>query len=151
MKRQFYLFVFLIVTSMLTIGPALATKPGVPWRVSIKALELESAQVDVVVIIEGLADVKDLSATVTSNNAMLLAGKETWGLAVHKGESIETRLRYRFISGNPAPQWRVLVSGRQQAATMSRLATTRLIKTTTQKIQSSHGKVRQGAEEYRAH
>lgn len=151
MKQQLALFVFLFVLSVLTMSTALAIKPGVPWHVTINALEVESAQVEVTVVIEGYADVPDLIATVTSNNAILLKGDETWNLAVHKGKSVVTSLRYRYLPSAPAPQWKVMVSGSQQYASMSQIAITRLVKNKMQKSESSQSRVRKGAEEYRSH
>lgn len=150
MKIKLLSFVLLIALSLFGMNGAMASKPGVPWRVSINALEVESGQVEVTVVIDGDADMQDLVAKVTSHNAILLEGNETWKLAVHKGESLETSLRYRYVSTNPVPQWRVVVSGSQQSAMMSQVATARLIKNAMQKIQPSHGQVRQGAEEYRS-
>lgn len=151
MKQQLALFVFLFTLSVLTMSTALATKPGVPWRVTINALEVESAQVEVTVVIEGYADVRDLVVKVTSSNAILLKGDETWELALHKGKSVVTSLRYRYLPSALAPQWMVVVSGSQQYASMSQIAITRLVKNIIQKSEPSQSRVRQGAEEYRSH
>ncbi|MDH5216999.1 MAG: hypothetical protein OEX19_04845 [Gammaproteobacteria bacterium] len=149
--KQLLLFFLLVVFGVLSMSSAFATKPGVPWRVSIDALELDPGLVKVTVIIQGDADVQDLAALVTSNNATLLAGKETWKLSVHKGESIEKSLRYRYLSSGLVPQWKVVVSGSQQYASMSQIAITRFVDNQQQKSQSPQSRVRRGAEEYRSH
>ena len=151
MIQQLLAFVFLITLSVLTMSMALATKPAVPWHVAINVLEVDPAQVEVSVVVEGYADVRDLVVTLTSSNAILLKGEESWKFAVHKGESVETRLRYRYVSLDPVPQWKVVVTGSQQYASMSRIAMTSLSSDKAQKPQSPHARVRSGAEEYRSH
>ena len=150
-KQQLSLFIFLVALSVLAVSTALATKPGVPWHVSINASDVEAGEVKVTVVVEGYADVQDLVATVTSINAVLLKGSETWKLSVHKGESVETNLRYRYVSTGPVPQWTVRVSGARQHVSMSQHATARLVNNEMQKPQSPRSRIRRGAEEYRSH
>ena len=147
------LFVAMLL-SLLFTGEAVATKPSVPWRIAIEAVALGDDKAEVAVKISGDIDLQGLLAEVISTNTTLLQGNERWKLDIRSGETVVVKLVYLYeqYDGQQGvrkiPQWKLLVRGDGQYASMSRIAIARLVQDVDKKLTSPRSRVRSGAEEY---